>query len=486
MFLLVLVYSYFVRVLIVILRALKIGNGTTWPGLFFEKWFPSAVRFLVNNDCKITLISGTNGKTTTRSMIVKILEDQNIEVCTNRGGANIFRGVAAALLSNLSIYGQPRAKNIILEVEEATMPILTKFIKPNKIILTNIFRDQMDAYGEIDTTLQYFTQALDNLQNTHFDLIINKDDLKLLSILNKKRPNINLIGYGIDDTNAILPDYEFSENSLNIEFQKSFEARNVISKNFEVCFEIDRTNNENFVLKDVNDFDVANFFNSNKEKDNKESFAIKTSLLGVYNIYNILAAFATSFEDFGTDVIKSLANVPPVFGRGEKVLLPNGSQVIMLLVKNPAGMNQVFELIKTNFDAESLGLNFLINDNIADGRDVSWLWDCNFEDLVQNLPVILNSFQDPLTIEKQAQTLNTQFKTSGSRGLDMLLRIETAGANVSLQNNFDSISDLVKDLNKKESPKKFQLVLATYTSMLEFRSELGKYVELAGIGEKGN
>jgi lipid II isoglutaminyl synthase (glutamine-hydrolysing) len=468
MFPLVLLYSYFVRILIIVLRVLKVGNGTTWPGLFFEKWFPSAVRFLVDKDCKITLISGTNGKTTTRSMIVKILEDQNMEVCTNRGGANIFRGVAAALLSNLSLNGQPKSKNIILEVEEATMPILTKFIQPNKIILTNIFRDQMDAYGEIDTTLQYFTNTLDNLHNTFFDLIINKDDFKLLSILNKRRPNINLVGYGIEDKNLVLPDYEMSDNDSTVDFQHSFVAKNITSKNLQLCFEIVELNTGSFVIKDKSEFSTADFFADGSSSDNAQTSLVTTSLLGNYNIYNNLAAFATTFEDYGAGIIDSLANVPPVFGRGEKVLLPNGSQVIMFLVKNPAGMNQVFDLIKTNFDNENLSLNFLINDNIADGRDVSWLWDCNFEDLVANLnnSVIL--------------------QTSGTRGLDMLLRLETAGANVTLEDNFDSIQELVKSLSQIENPKKVQLVLATYTVMLEFRSELGKIVELQGIGGKGN
>jgi lipid II isoglutaminyl synthase (glutamine-hydrolysing) len=469
MFLLILVYSYFTKIVIIVLRVLKIGNGTTWPGLFFEKWFPGAVKYLVNKDCKIILISGTNGKTTTRSMIVKIIEDQNIEVCTNRGGANIFRGVAAALLANLTLFGQLKAKNIVLEVEEATMPILTKYIKPSKIILTNIFRDQMDAYGEIDTTLQYFTNSLDNLKNTYFELIINKNDKKLLSILNKPRPNINLIGYGIDDANAILPDYESSENNFNIEFQNFYEAKNSSSKNLEVIFDIEKISDGNYILRDKSEFNIADFLGQSDSQDTKKSFRIKTNLLGVYNIYNILAAFVTCFEDFETeDIINSLETVPPVFGRGEKILLPNGSQIIMFLVKNPAGMNQVFELIKANFDAKDLGLNFLINDNVADGRDVSWLWDCNFEDLIVNLHP------------------SVQFQTSGTRGLDILLRLETAGADVTLRDNYNSVLDLVSVINQKQNFKKVQLVLATYTAMLEFRSELGKFVELQGIGGKGN
>ncbi len=467
MFFLVLVYSYFVRVLTNVLRFLKVGNGTTWSGLIFEKYCPSAISLLANKGSKIILISGTNGKTTTRSMLVKIYEDQGIKVCTNRGGANIFRGVAAALLSNLTLAGQPNAQNIILEVEEATMPILTRFITPNKIILTNIFRDQMDAYGEINTTLEYFSRALNNLKNTNFDLIINKDDSKLLSILNKKRPNINLVGYGINDKNVILPDYELSENIFDIGFQKSFVANNINSKSLEVNFDIKKNISESVNLYVKEDFKDLNS-NIKGEIESAQTFAVKTSLLGVYNIYNILAAFATSYDDFGTRIIDSLESVPPVFGRGEKVMLPNGSQIIMLLVKNPAGMNQVFDLIKTNFESRDIGLNFLINDNIADGRDVSWLWDCNFEDLVPNL-------------DKSAVV-----KTSGTRGLDMLLRLETAGADVSLQNNFDKIARLVKNLIEKENPQKIELVLATYTAMLEFRSELGKFVELGGISEKGN
>ncbi len=438
----------------IILKFLKVGNGTTWPGLFFEKLFPSAVSCLVNKECKIIMISGTNGKTTTRSMLVKIYEDRGVLVCTNRGGANIFRGVASALLSNLNMLGQPKSKNIILEVEEATMPILTKYIKPNKVILTNIFRDQMDAYGEIDTTLKYFIETFNNLNSTNFDLIINKDDAKLLTILNQPRQNINLIGYGINDTNAILPDYEMSDIKQNIEFTTECIANNIVGKNLESYFDI-----------------VLYHKNANQEKSS--TFSIKTELLGVYNIYNILAAFVTTFDDFGTRIVDSLEGVKPVFGRGEKVLLPNGSQIIMLLVKNPAGMNQVFELIKTNFEAKGLSLNFLINDNIADGRDVSWLWDCNFEDLINNLD-----------FEKTSSSVC--FQTSGSRGLDMLLRLETAGAEVKLSDNFTNISDLVSDFVNKTNTSETQLVLATYTAMLEFRFELGKFVKLGGINAKGN
>ena len=473
MFALVLIYSYIVKILTLILGFLKIGNGTTWPGLFFEKCFPSAVELLVDKNCKIILISGTNGKTTTRSMLVKIYEDQGIKVCSNRGGANILRGVASALLSNLDLFGRPNANNLILEVEEATMPIITKYIKPTKIILTNIFRDQMDAYGEIDTTLKYFIETLDNLQNKNFDLVINKDDAKLLTILNQLRPNINLIGYGISDQNAVLPDYEMSDTIQNIEFITEFAANNITGKNLESHFDIHLDHK-----------------NANLEK--ASLYPVKTQLLGVYNIYNLLAAFAASFDDFGIRIIDSLESVTPVFGRGEKVQLPNGSQVIMLLVKNPAGMNQVFELIKSNFEFNNLGINFLLNDNIADGRDVSWLWDCNFEDLINFTNNKLESESDPSVIQNLVKNppLNDseviKYRTSGTRGLDMLLRLETAGAKVTLEGNLTNISDLVSALINNQNFPKIELVLATYTAMLEFRSELSKFVKLGGINEKGN
>ena len=141
----------------------RTGSGTSLPGLLVENFCPFILTSLTVDMDKIILITGTNGKTTTRALLVHLYENNGYQVCTNRGGANIMRGIASSLLLNRDWTGKPKSKIAILEVEEATLPNLTKFVLPNTLILTNIFRDQLDVYGEIDQTLRYFSTSISQI-----------------------------------------------------------------------------------------------------------------------------------------------------------------------------------------------------------------------------------------------------------------------------------------------------------------------------------
>jgi lipid II isoglutaminyl synthase (glutamine-hydrolysing) len=462
MFYLALLLSYLAKLLAIVIPFFKLGSGTTLAGLWIETKWPQLVTILTKDVENVILITGTNGKTTTRSIIVKIFEDQNISVCTNRGGANIYRGIASTLLSNWDWRGVMKSKILILEVEEATLPILTKYLKTDYLVLTNIFRDQLDAYGEIDKTLEYFRIAINQSQPK---IIINANDQKLLSVLNglatvnnpikvkrlegSTQPEIEtqkiiVSGFGITDSKLVMLDYEESSQKYSIDFDSMSSAYLVKNNSLQAKLYIDY-----------------------KDSNKSEKLELSTNLLGTYNIYNILAAITLTYNFFGDKVLHSIAKVQPVFGRGEKIIYRN-KEIWLFLVKNPAGMNQVLDLVDHHFLGQKLNFSFLINDKIADGKDVSWLWDCNFENFVSSHS-------------------KSKFYTSGARGLDILLRLQMANANVSIDNNYTEIQNhLDKLIYKLNIEPEKHIVLATYTSMMEFRRLLAKRVELPKINDEGN
>ena len=443
MFLPTLLFSYIAKLILILIRVTRLGNGTTFAGLMVENYFPQMVAELVKNTDKVILITGTNGKTTTRSILVTIFEDNGIMVCSNRGGANIYRGVASALLFNWNWLGQPMAKTLILEVEEATMPKITKYIKPDQIIITNIFRDQLDAYGEINQTLAYFRTAI---EQTDAEIIINADDHKLLSIVSgADLSNRKISGFSVQDKDIKMLDFEKTSTKYKIPFYNSITATNIHTKNFQ-----------------------NNIYITWSEK-NQGSYHIlvKSNLMGTYNVYNTLAALNATLPQLGKNAFKSIEKTQPVFGRGEKIIYRN-KEIWLFLVKNPVGMNQVCDLINDNFGNENLKVNILINDKIADGRDVSWLWDCKIEEMIQLHPQF-------------------EFSTAGRRGLDMLLRLEMAGADVKPEYNYETITKLLeKRIYKINLNPEKHIILATYTAMLEVRRALAERVELPNMNSKGN
>jgi len=415
------------------------GSGTALPGLIVEKYFIDILGPITKNFQEIILISGTNGKTTTRAILVDIYEKNNYKVCTNRGGANILRGVASSLLLDLNILGNSRSSVAILEVEEASLPILVKYVQADSLVLTNVFRDQLDAYGEVDKTLSFFKESLKIISKQHnfldFKLLVNSDDQKLLSCVENYKGK--LYGFGLDLKTDEKPKFEeFSKTELT--FTKNFVATNITNNSFE--------------LK------TKNF----KVQPNKK-ILIETNLPGTFNIYNILAAFLIGYDNFGDTAIEAIKDFQPVFGRGEKINL--GSNIVeILLIKNPAGFNQVLDYIKKENTNNAINLVILINDNIADGRDVSWLWDSDLENFINS------------------QKIN-EIYTGGTRGLDMLLRLEYAGSELNSENYFESLDRLLVNLIDS---KKDYYILASYTAMLSFRKVIGQRVKLKEISESGN
>lgn len=428
------------KILTILLRIFRIGSGTSLPGILVEKYNPKLLTRATKNIDTLVLISGTNGKTTTRSLLSSIFQAQNQPVCSNFGGANLIRGLGSCLMNNYTWLGKIKSKIAILEVEEASLPILTKYVSANYVIFTNIFRDQLDVYGEIDKTSNYFSQSLKNLGfQTKIDtdlktptqkklpkVIFNQEDPKLIEILsNFDIPE--LAGFGIDSEFKLK--YEGKNNALPI----SLTTNNWIGTKIKL---------DNSRLS----------FSIKIEKKNRK---VSSKLSGTYNIYNILPALIVGWDFFGTKAIDAVSNFEPVFGRSEIIQIGE-SKLQLFLVKNPAGFDEILKLIVQTHDTSKANLCFLINDNIADGKDVSWLWDVDFEAYLPKQKV-------------------DNLLSGGTRGLDLLLRLEYVGFKVDSRQYESDLQTLTDFL--LESKSDWQ-ICCTYTAMLEIRKILAKHTDL--------
>jgi lipid II isoglutaminyl synthase (glutamine-hydrolysing) len=397
------------------------GGGTSLPGKWIEETSPELLAFFNGKYKKVILISGTNGKTTVRALLVSMLEREGYRVNTNRGGANILRGIATALFLDLTVFLKIKSDVLVLEVEEATLPRLTKYIQGYTLVLTNIFRDQLDAYGEIDQTLEFFVQSLHGAEH----VVINSGDTKLCSVLKNFQGPINAF---------TLPNqtYEYDTEELDIEFNTVWQAT-IVAQTLEGT--------------------TAHF------TDGAYSLDVHLKLPGDYNVLNALTAWSVGFE-MGVRSVDGLESAQPVFGRGEMIHIGKHTCYIYL-IKNPAGFDRVLDFLKPLNIPKNIYM--LINDNIADGKDVSWLWDVQLESFVS--------------------TADCRFKTAGTRGLDMLLRLEYADADVDENDYITSIAQTAQDII---SSNQSSIVLATYTAMRQFRQALESHVDISAETARGN
>ncbi len=449
MFLLLIVVKLFASIATTFSRLLG-KNATSLPGILIELYWPFLIKPLTQNLDYIILITGTNGKTTTRGVINHLLLSQRNSVVTNRGGANIMRGIATCLINNINWGLTPKIKIAVLEVEEATLPKLSKHIRADQLIITNLLRDQLDAYGSTDQTGQYFTTAIKELQNhnPNLELIINSDDVKLLSFIPNSFPITQVTGFGVKTQSSQIQ-YE-KNNDKEITLIKKVQASNITTN----------WRGTHFDFTDIED----------------KTSPVSCNLPGLYNIYNILAGLVSSQIQLEKNLSNEVSGIQPVFGRGE-IIRYKGAIIVLNLVKNPSGLDQVLSLIPEfaqNLTGQIVRSCILINDNIADGKDVSWIWDSNLEKLSD----IIKS--EPLKYE------HLDFFAGGSRGLDMLLRLQASNIPVDIDNYLPDTDSLIERIieENKTNPSNF-FICGTYTAMMDIRTKLSQLVELLPIDSEG-
>lgn len=400
-------------------RFLKIGGGSAAPGFYALKVYPNLLEKFIQHIPQNVIITGTNGKTTTARMLAHFAKESGLKVIRNHSGSNLERGIASTLIQNSNVHSRKDHLNYdlgIWELDEAAFNQVVSKIKPNIIVFLNVFRDQLDRYGEIDIVVKKWTQILKNISYDTI-VIVNGDDANISKL--KLSFKGKVYQFGVSDYKILGESIIHKREKENLDYEaKNVKLKGLSGTSFQVTM-------------------------------NAEVLAINLLLPGIYHIYDFLAAFSAG-RALGFNLkkmITSLKIFSPAFGRVEK--LDFG---YIFLIKNPAGATQVFQTIVPNLKKNDR-LLFALNDNLADGTDVSWIWDAEFEKL--------------LTTHYKLQTT-----CSGTRAYDLANRLKYAG--------FDLKDILVEpDLEQafKQARKGLKgrlFILPTYTAMLKLQKILTK------------
>jgi UDP-N-acetylmuramyl tripeptide synthase len=438
-------------------RALGRGGGHALPGLIAERLDPQLTRKLAAKlPHGIILVTGTNGKTTSTKLIAAALEASGERVLTNSTGSNLLRGVTSALIGAAGIDGRIDATIGLFEVDEANLRLVAPELQPQHIVVLNLFRDQLDRYGELDTTAAMIGQGI---AATKAKAYLNADDA-LVASLARYAASPDLVSYfGIEELSSKLPTAHRAATDSDrcpmcgeqLKFSQVFYSH---LGHYE-CPNGDYSRPQpdvSIVNVDEADLHGAQFTVAIGSERSKVRFPLP----GTYNLYNALVAISLA-AGLGVEqsvTAKSLETTEAAFGRMEKVQL-DGRTLYLLLIKNPAGFAQVLETFLIG--RPNVRVLMAVNDLGADGRDVSWLWDVPLEDLAASRPRVI---------------------TAGLRAADMALRLHYAGTEASVAKSMeDAIAKLVRDT----PPGEGAYILPTYTAMLQIRKLLAKRTRLQDV-----
>jgi UDP-N-acetylmuramyl tripeptide synthase len=426
-------------------RMTKRGGGTTLPGDVARVIDPKILTELTRDlTAGSVVITGTNGKTTTSRLISWLLEGMGKRVVSNRAGANLIFGITAAALRKAGPDGRLRADWGVFEIDEASLPRAVDEIQPRATLVLNLFRDQLDRYGELETIAKKIEKALSAKRTKDAHVILNADDPRVAEI-GLNLPNKPL-WFGLDDTRVAsnqLPHAADARTCPRCGSSLIFDAVYVGHDGVYRCPNNDFARPQPDITATaitLNGFDsIAMTIGATK---------IEMPLGGLYNVYNVLAAYATacSLNIDGAYIAQRLRTFKAAFGRQERIDF-RGRHLILVLSKNPAGFN---ETVRTAVDMAH-GRNFVLglNDRKADGTDVSWIWDVDFEQLKGKAKTVI---------------------PAGSRAYDLAVRLKYAG--VEAQKPQTDPGKALDALIKNTSEGDTAHLLCTYTAMLDIRAEL--------------
>ena len=417
-------------------------GGSSLPGKITLKLDPNILsEFSKKYD--LVIITGTNGKTLTTALSTRVLREKYPQVVTNPSGSNMEQGIVTAFIT------APRAKQkglAVLEVDEANVRMVTKHIQPIAIVMTNLFRDQMDRYGEIYTT---YDKILAGVKLAPKATIIANGDEQIFNTKDLPNP---VIYYGFaNDHQEDLRAPANTDGLLCPKCQHILHFHNITYASLGEYF----CPNCGFHRPELTyKVTAIGSMTPTSSKFQIDGHPFEIGVGGLYNIYNALAAYSLGrFLGVSPAQIQNAFQADEhVFGRQE-IINVDGKEVTLVLVKNPVGLNQVIDMVLT--DPEPFSFGFLLNAHYADGIDTSWIWDGNFEKLNNH------------SIKK--------FFTGGERYKDISTRLTMAGIN-----DIEEEPDLAKVIDKiKQMPTKHVYVLSSYTAMLQLRKELSerKYIQ---------
>ncbi len=435
------------KVLRFISRVLNRG-GTAMPGRFALKVCPDLLALLAK-DVKTIAITGTNGKTTSARMIEQAFMDEGKSYFANRSGANLISGITTEFVMNCTLTGKPKKEYAVIECDEAAAVRVFPQLKPRVIVVTNLFRDQLDRYGEVTHTLENIRNAITGAPDA---LLCLNADCSLTASLALDLPN-NVRWFGIEKGAAKSHEKtELSDASHCIRCKAEYEY-DYISYGHLGGFRCPkcgyRRHKADYSVTDITEQDMngsAVVMDMGGEKH-----TVRINLPAVYNIYNAVGAAAaiTAMGMSRETALKALAGFKCGFGRMEQFELGGGTK--MMLVKNPAGCNQVIDFLQ-NIN-EKFILVICLNDRPADGTDVSWIWDADFEGLAA-------------LGERLRRVI-----VCGDRAEDMRVRVKYAGIDDSFIETQRDYAALVEQIDNQNLPA---FIMPTYTAMLELREHVIK------------
>lgn len=429
-----------------VLRLLKRG-GTAMPGRCALKICPDLLR-IISKDVKTVAVTGTNGKTTSSRMIEQAFKSAGKDYFANRSGANLITGITTEFVMNTTLFGKAKKHYAVIECDEAAARKVFGQIKPQVIVVTNVFRDQLDRFGEITTTLNSIRAGI--LDVPEATLCLNAD-CSLTASISGTVPN-RIVYFGINN-GAVQggADAGLSDAAYCIKCKSKYEF-DYITYGHLGGFRCPHCGYKRH-MPDVAVQSVIDMSYQNSRAmirvGNRPAREVTINLPAVYNIYNAAGALAACTE-MNIDeeiIIDALSCFKCGFGRMEHFKLGN-TLMTMLLIKNPAGCNRTLEFLSGL--EEEFVLAICLNDRSADGTDISWIWDSEFE--------MLRDMKDKISA----------LYVSGDRAEDMLVRIKYSG--------FDTEKTVVehdygKLLSAFEAQNEPVFVVPTYTAMLEMRKE---------------
>ncbi len=424
------------------IRLLNRSSGTSFVGMMTLKICPDFLKYCKSymKNAKTIAVTGTNGKTTTSGLLAQILETGKNKVIHNVKGANMLTGIANVFALNLSLI--PNKFNYaVLESDEAYLTKLYDDYKSEYLLVTNLFRDQLDRYGELETTASFICNAIE--KNDELTLLLNADD-PLVSNLGKGK---KALFYGFENVEICSDIHKSTSNAPTevfncvcgnpLKYDKQFFAQ----EGHYFCEHC------GYKRPDVDYKGYVKIFSNYSElkvvdSSNNKEYEFRVNLVGLYNAYNALGAISQALL-LGVDyeVIKeAVLSYKSIFGRAEKRLI-NGHETLIQLIKNPTGASEVLKTVDL-----SSQILIAINDNYADGRDISWLWDSDFEQL--------KNAEKPII-------------TSGIRARDMAVRLKYAGVPTDKIIVEEDIKTAVEIATKSDNIEEKVTILPSYTALLK-------------------
>ena len=441
-------------------RRLGRGGGTALPGLIATRIAPGVTERLARlPDAGSIVITGTNGKTTTAHLLAGIARAAGLDPIANRSGSNLERGIVSAYLDATSGGGAAAGEQRlgVLEVDEAALPGLLPALRPRAALFLNLFRDQLDRYGEVDSVAEGWREML-VADASGMTLVLSADDPTVAQLADTARGEV--LTFGIEDRDVALPGDEHASDARFCACGSPFRYEAVFLGHAGVwrCDGCDRSRPE----PDVSAHEIRTVPGGSTFMlaVAGERIEVELPLEGLYAIYNALGAAAAAHAlGIETSVIASaLRDSVPAFGRQEAFVL-DGREVRMWLAKNPVGLNAVLRALVPHVEAggpPGLHLLALLNDGIQDGRDVSWIYDADLEVLAGRVASLV---------------------VSGDRAADLALRCDLAGLAVDAVQPQSGVA-LARSMQLAPPGGRIDVV-ATYTAMIELRELLAEWTGTA-------